>query len=1215
MALKVWGLSTQFVCACCLLLLVSVSSRSFEDGHCVPEDVNTEDGRSFIQRGVRASIHQSSPFVPDVDARKHRIENMHGQIFENSVVGRASVSASIAYRSNVAQNPVIAKLGTFSDAGLRKFWAIALSSYVISLACVCAAWWFFFMPKTPPEESSDEEDTGPMMRTSSQAIAQITTPAPSEEDPAKHGRHSWKAGTAEERLRIGSLTSLIISCTMSAYALLRFVHRPACSPFQPYVHIPEMFVLLGLVGTTGCCWMRPKNYLYWPALALILLYIPAVALPPFNMSCAMLQSTECRADGHWRISQAVNHVDCSLQGQTAQQIFLTTFLLLPWLLPEMKFLYLMFGWIFSVYIVWSVAYFRYSEDTENSFDAVDVVSRAILLTCTLMAAILKKYYVQKSQENKYATELAQMQLSLRLYNILEFMLPEHVILRMLMEPGEPIADSVPEASILFIVIDDFESIVRNKRPELLLRFLNQYFTKFDAICHHYHVTKIETVGEEYVCCVGVTPLDQEENASCGHSSILRRLLKAANAIMQLQDDTVKFKMGIHTGPIVAGVIAQKLPRFRLFGDTINTAARMMQKGEVGLCQFGEETQRLLPADMQTKPRGEVEMKGKGLVKTFLFGSPSIRDRSPSVAAIPMTPSANKRGRVQIDNDDVAESERDPESGSEDGGGLLEALLKPKSKYNADSNPLEASDITHGTEAKKLRRSPDSQSQFTDIMNEIRNETNRKAAGILSSTVALKNRRWILSEKAGFTDDMEKEFLLIFLRDHACKKITQRLDSQIILLLILSVVEFLWNVPSPHRPELGWAQEHDMFAAWARSPIFVGSRAIAVAIMLAVRSSTGKNESVRSNPQLPWVFVASSSSIIVLIYLSYDVMITGQEGKGERSERVLAPFDQIFSSVFLLLFFFICSLHKVLFMQSAVFIPLALLIVALTNVRSQCGVYFPIIGQVLFVFIAVSFTMLAHSEEQTLRARYKTQHATQTTNERVEAILKTMMPPMVLDEVQKMPPGTLAHHQYDNATIAQSDLCGFTKIAAGLKPTEVVKFISDLFGLFDKLTDDFGVYKVETVGDAYIGGQAEAPLTVINSPSAVVQFGIAMVHEVTRWSKRLGVDVCCRVGVHSGSCIGGIVDKEMQRYHMFGPLMQMLEILESTAPEGGVQVSAACRDAVFEERQRKKQTEKPELVFKERDCPHLITSKGEVHDFGETGGRTSVIEGPALILKL
>merc|ERR1712228_93054 len=104
----------------------------------------------------------------------------------------------------------------------------------------------------------------------------------------------------------------------------------------------------------------------------------------------------------------------------------------------------------------------------------------------------------------------------------------------------------------------------------------------------------------------------------------------------------------------------------------------------------------------------------------------------------------------------------------------------------------------------------------------------------------------------------------------------------------------------------------------------------------------------------------------------------------------------------------------------------------------------------------------------------------------------------------------------------------------------------------------GIYKVETVGDAYIAGQAEPPLTDNRSPLSVVLFGLEMVKATHAWSKDMGEAVSCRVGVHTGKCIGGIVGEEMQRYHLFGNLLTGLEVLESTAPEGKVQVSSSCK---------------------------------------------------------
>merc|ERR1719262_1162555 len=91
--------------------------------------------------------------------------------------------------------------------------------------------------------------------------------------------------------------------------------------------------------------------------------------------------------------------------------------------------------------------------------------------------------------------------------------------------------------------------------------------------------------------------------------------------------------------------------------------------------------------------------------------------------------------------------------------------------------------------------------------------------------------------------------------------------------------------------------------------------------------------------------------------------------------------------------------------------------------------------------------------------------------------------------------------------------------------------------------------------------AERPLTKENSPVSVVLFGLDMVRAVDAWARDLGVQVACRVGIHYGECIGGIVGNDMQRYHLFGELLTGIEILESTGAEARVQVSRACKEEV------------------------------------------------------
>merc|ERR1712110_1330176 len=104
------------------------------------------------------------------------------------------------------------------------------------------------------------------------------------------------------------------------------------------------------------------------------------------------------------------------------------------------------------------------------------------------------------------------------------------------------------------------------------------------------------------------------------------------------------------------------------------------------------------------------------------------------------------------------------------------------------------------------------------------------------------------------------------------------------------------------------------------------------------------------------------------------------------------------------------------------------------------------------------------------------------------------------------------------------------------------------------------------GDAYIAAMGEAPITQTNSPVRVVIYALKVIELTQSWAERQGLDisVSCRVGVHTGDCVGGIVGAEMQRYHLFGASVHCVELLESTAPPGSVQISAACYDAVTSE---------------------------------------------------
>ncbi|CAJ1395410.1 unnamed protein product [Effrenium voratum] len=354
-------------------------------------------------------------------------------------------------------------------------------------------------------------------------------------------------------------------------------------------------------------------------------------------------------------------------------------------------------------------------------------------------------------------------------------------------------------------------------------------------------------------------------------------------------------------------------------------------------------------------------------------------------------------------------------------------------------------------------------------------------------------------------------------------------------------------------------------------------------------------------------VLSMVIISLLIWLSYNVLILHRMKTPYSQLSPLEYMNQQFSLVFMVAFFVVMNGQPLTFLGSLVFIPLAIFFMAM---RDKTPIYVSGTGRVVFVGVACLSSILAYEAERSSRARFRSKQKVKKTQARIENVLNTLMPAEVLMKLRTCKPGSLpAPDRYQKATIAQSDLCGFTALSSGRTPQEVVGFMGDLFGRFDVLANEFGIYKVETVGDAYIAGMAETCLTEKNSALQVVRFGMAMIQATAKWSARLrqrqeyrDANVRCRVGVHHGECVGGIVGTGMMRYHLFGEFMGIVDILEATSKEAVCQVSGACKNRIDEE------GDVPDsLKFEERpEEDKLLTSKGEEHSRAEVGGQTYLV---------
>ena len=203
-------------------------------------------------------------------------------------------------------------------------------------------------------------------------------------------------------------------------------------------------------------------------------------------------------------------------------------------------------------------------------------------------------------------------------NLLLNILPREIA-EILKNRGGTIADQYDDVSVLFADIVNFTPLSAALSARQVVETLNEIFTYFDALVDEFGVEKIETVGDEYMAACGV-PRACPDHAQ----SLARMALTMCEYIATLpprEGRRLDIRIGIHSGPIVAGVIGRKKFAFELFGDTVNTASRMQSHGVPGKIHISQTTYELLKDDFICEPRGKVEIKGKGAMETwFVVGA-------------------------------------------------------------------------------------------------------------------------------------------------------------------------------------------------------------------------------------------------------------------------------------------------------------------------------------------------------------------------------------------------------------------------------------------------------------------------------------------------------------------------------------------------------------------------------------------------------------------
>ncbi|UTW14313.1 HAMP domain-containing protein [Marinobacterium rhizophilum] len=213
---------------------------------------------------------------------------------------------------------------------------------------------------------------------------------------------------------------------------------------------------------------------------------------------------------------------------------------------------------------------------------------------------------------------------------------EHLLLNILPAPiaarlkqGEgTIADSFAEVTILFADIVNFTPMSANLEAVELVSLLNEIFSEFDRLSEERGLEKIKTIGDAYMVGAGL-PIERTDHARVIAEMALD-MLDVISVFNRRHQSDLHMRIGINTGPVVAGVIGTRKFIYDIWGDAVNIASRMESQGVEGCIQVTEATWQYLRDDYQFDDRGLINIKGRGRMHTYMLRARKHRQPAPSV---------------------------------------------------------------------------------------------------------------------------------------------------------------------------------------------------------------------------------------------------------------------------------------------------------------------------------------------------------------------------------------------------------------------------------------------------------------------------------------------------------------------------------------------------------------------------------------------------------
>jgi adenylate cyclase len=178
------------------------------------------------------------------------------------------------------------------------------------------------------------------------------------------------------------------------------------------------------------------------------------------------------------------------------------------------------------------------------------------------------------------------------------------------------------ATIMFTDFKGFTRIAEASEPRTLVNDLNQNFSAFDEIIERHNIEKIKTIGDAYMCAGGLPEKNSSHHIDTCRAAIeIRDFMARANRQREkMRLAPWEIRIGLHTGPVMAGVVGKKKFAYDIWGDAVNIAARMESNGDAGRVVISESTYHRVKDEFECEHRGPIEAKNKGMLDTYILNS-------------------------------------------------------------------------------------------------------------------------------------------------------------------------------------------------------------------------------------------------------------------------------------------------------------------------------------------------------------------------------------------------------------------------------------------------------------------------------------------------------------------------------------------------------------------------------------------------------------------